>query len=121
MGWSRIPDHQTAKGLKNTLFSICARSEGRAVGFARVLGDSGYTAVIADVMVMPQYQGNGIGKNMINEIMNYIKGSMSPGDRVLVYLMANKNRESFYKQFGFVERPCEEYGAGMTQWLSAEG
>jgi len=37
--------------------------------------------------------------------------------KVFINLMAAKGRESFYKQFGFVERPNEEFGAGMTQWI----
>jgi len=36
---------------------------------------------------------------------------------VFVNLMAAKGQESFYKQFGFEERPNEKDGAGMAQWV----
>jgi len=32
--------------------------------------------------------------------------------------MSAKGRETFYKQFGFEERPNEKLGVGMTQWIS---
>jgi hypothetical protein len=31
--------------------------------------------------------------------------------------MAAKNKETFYKQFGFEGRPNDKVGAGMTQWM----
>ena len=37
---------------------------------------------------------------------------------VFVNLMSAKGRESFYKQFVFIERPDDKFGAGMTQWIS---
>ncbi len=120
VGWQEIPARQTERGLKNSLFITCARDGEKAVGLLRVLGDGGYTAVIADVMVRPEYQGRGIGKQLVQNAIKYIKGSLEPGDKILVYLMAAKGRETFYKQFGFLERPNEDYGAGMTQWFFDE-
>ncbi len=117
VGWREIPAHQTERGLKNSLFITCARDGERPVGLLRVLGDGGYTAVIADVFVRPEYQGQGIGKQLVQNAVAYIKGSLEPGDKILVYLMAAKGRETFYKQFGFLERPNDNYGAGMTQWF----
>jgi hypothetical protein len=31
--------------------------------------------------------------------------------------MATKGREAFYKKFGFIERPNEQFGAGMIQFI----
>lgn len=49
--------------------------------------------------------------------MQYINDSIGSGERILVKLMAAKGKESFYKKFGFVERPNQYYGVGMTQWI----
>ncbi len=117
VGWREIPAHQTERGIRNSLHIVCARDAGKVVGLTRVVGDGGYTTVIADVMVRPEYQGRGIGKTMVSKALEWIKSSMEPGDKVLVYLMAAKGRESFYSQFGFLERPNGRYGAGMTQWF----
>jgi hypothetical protein len=42
---------------------------------------------------------------------------MTDGEQTLVMLMAAKNKEGFYEKFGFIKRPDETYGAGMSQWL----
>jgi ribosomal protein S18 acetylase RimI-like enzyme len=83
----------------------------------RVVSDGGYIAYIADVIVLPEYRRMGIGKTMIGMAMQYIRDSMCEGETVFVNLMAAKEKEPFYRQFGFEERPNEKHGSGMTQYL----
>ena len=87
------------------------------MGVARLVSDEGYVAIIADVIVLPEYQENGIGKTMMRKIMTFIKDGLSEGQFVFVNLMAAKDRESFYAQFGFEVRPNEKAGAGMIQYI----
>jgi len=84
---------------------------------ARLLSDGGYVQYIADVVVHPDYQGYGIGKTMINKIMEYINQGLEDGDKALICLMAAKEKEPFYKKFGLEERPNDDYGAGMSKWI----
>ena len=53
----------------------------------------------------------------MENIMEYLNNSLKDGQEIFVNLMSAKNRETFYKQFGFVERPNDKVGAGMTQWI----
>jgi GNAT superfamily N-acetyltransferase len=117
VGWPELPDRQAAASLNNSAFFVAARHEGKAIGMTRVVGDGGYIAYIADVIVMPEYQGQGIGKTMVDMAMQFISDSMSEGETVFVNLMAAKGKEPFYSKFGFAERPNETHGAGMTQYL----
>ena len=70
VGWRQIDRQRAEKGLDNSYYTIAAYDEERAVGFARVIGDGGYMYLIADVMVDPQYQGQGIGKAIWDILMN---------------------------------------------------
>lgn len=117
VGWSEIPPRQAQTGLNNTAFQVAAVDGGIPVGMARVIQDGGYVALISDVVVHPEYQGYGIGKAMLNRIMEHIHSGMEPGDRIMVNLLAAKGKETFYKKCGFAERPNEEQGAGMSQWI----
>ena len=45
---------------------------------------------------------------------------MKSGYRIMVSLKAAKGKESFYKKFGFIERPNEDFGPGMHQWIEGE-
>jgi GNAT superfamily N-acetyltransferase len=118
VGWDAISFRQAQTGLKNTTFQVAAKNEGKPVGMARLISDGGYVRYIADVVVLPAYQGYAIGKTMVGMIMDYIKSELEDGERVLVFLMAAKGKEPFYKQFGFGERPNDEYGAGMSQFIT---
>ena len=45
---------------------------------------------------------------------------MKPGYIVNLNLNSAKGKEPFYEKLGFVERPNEDAGAGMNQWLVLE-
>jgi ribosomal protein S18 acetylase RimI-like enzyme len=64
------------------------------VGFGRALSDGEYQAAIYDVAVHPEAQGNGIGKMIIQSILNRI-----PKCNVILY--ASPGKEGFYQKLGF--------------------
>jgi len=117
VGWKEINITQAQIGISNSLYLITAIHMNKTIGLVRVVGDGGYVAIIVDVIVLPNYQGKGIGKSLIQKIMEFINNDMLEGQSIFVNLMSAKGRESFYKQFGFTERPNEIMGCGMTQWI----
>ena len=117
VGWQAIENELAVNSIKNALFIVAAIYNSETIGMARVCGDGGYTVTIADVVVNPDFQNKGIGKKLMQEIMAYIKNSLKDEQEIFVNLMAAKNREYFYRQFGFEERPNDKLGAGMTQWI----
>lgn len=112
-GWLPINNEQADAGLKGSTHIIVACHEEKVVGTARLIWDKGYGALIKDVLVLPEYQKMGIGKTMINKILDYLKENMKPGWTISVDLMAASGKEEFYKQLGFRSRPREGDGAGM--------
>ena len=115
--WAELESNQALEGINNSAYLISAVVNNKTVGVTRVVSDGGYIALIVDVIVSPDFQGNGIGKTMMRKAMDYIKSTVSNGRIVLVNIMSAKGKESFYSQFGFEERPTEKLGAGMTQWI----
>lgn len=117
--WSAFPLEQAAEGIKNTFILICFRVDGKPVALGRAVSDRGYVVYIADVIVIPEYQGNGLGRKIMESLMEQIKASMKPGYRIMISLMAAQGKEKFYNKFGFVDRPNEAFGCGMHQWIEA--
>lgn len=117
VGWSEVEPSQVQRGLDNTAYLTVAVENGRPVGMARVVSDGGFYALIVDVIVLPSHQGNGIGKKMMQIVMDSIQAGIDEGQSVYVNLMASKDKESFYESFGFVRRPNDIGGCGMTQLL----
>ena len=119
VGWRVIEERQARAGLQNARYLITARIDGETVGMVRVIGDGGYLFYIADVIVLPPFQGRGVGRAMMNRAMSLIRNSLEEGQCAFVNLMANQDKENFYRHFGFEIRPDSqrELGAGMTQWI----
>lgn len=116
-GWKVIHSDLAQKGLDNTAYIIAACDNDLPVGMARVITDYGYTVIITDVVVLPEYQRKGIGREIMARIMAYIDQSIAPDQAKLINLMSAKGKEGFYKKFGFQERPNDTLGCGMTQWI----
>ena len=116
VGWSVFPLEQAEAGLQNS-HVICFRDKEKAVALGRVIWDHGYSVLISDVIVAPEYQGQGLGRKLMEAIMSYLRSLLKPGYRIMISLMAAENKQGFYKKFGFIERPSELFGPGMHQWI----
>jgi predicted N-acetyltransferase YhbS len=117
VGWNLIDENAMVKGVRASTYSVLAKSEGKTVGMGRIVGDGGIIFLLADVIVIPEFQGKGIGKEIMNRIMNWIKTNGAKGS--LIWLFAAEGREGFYEKFGFEKRPADGKGAGM-QWVWRE-
>jgi GNAT superfamily N-acetyltransferase len=117
VGWGEIELEQATIGIKNTAFLICARHEGNAVGMARVITDYGYVVYVADMIVLPEYQGKGIGGEIMSRVMSYINENTLQGQSKYIGLHASKGKEAFYEKFGLTQRPTDNLGCGMTMWF----
>lgn len=115
VGWKEPSKRQLEKALKNSL-TVKYVLEGKTIAMARAITDSGYMTLLADVVVIPEYQGKGIGKLMINNLLDRIKASLEPNEEALIELLAAPNKTTFYEKFGFkVKKEVAE--SGMYTWL----
>ena len=116
----RLSERIARNALNNAFHITTVRDDGRAVGMIRVLSDGSYANFITDVIVIPEYQRRGIGKELMRRTVEYMKSTMEPGETIILYLMSAIGKEEFYKQFGFKARPNDVWGAGMSQWITKE-
>ena len=118
VGWYELSERQLAAAKNNSVFAITALEEEKEVGSARVVGDGGYQFFISDVIVRPEYQGMGIGREMLNRLMNCALSVADDGETIMINLMSAKDKEGFYEKLGFMRRPNDERGCGMTLFLT---
>lgn len=114
VGWKNFSPTQTKRALDKSAYDIIAKDDEQVIGMARSIGDGLYY-FIADVIVIPEWQGRGIGTKMIQLLMTHIREEMPEGSRVSVQLIAEKGKEEFYRNLGFKELPNEYCGAGMRK------
>ena len=112
VGWATFPLEAASRSLELTPFCVCAFAGEELVGMGRVLGDQVITFYVGNVMVKPACQGFGIGSQIMQRIMDYLKQNAVPG--AIASLLAIKDKEDFYAQYGFERRPDESHGSGMS-------
>ena len=78
----------------NSTIVISAWDEDVLVGCVRVLSDLMFRSVIYDLAVLPEYQGNGIGKELVKKCREQY-----PNSEWLVG--TTSERISFYEKIGF--------------------
>ena len=119
IGWKERPHEQIVIGLSGSI-SFVAEHNGVPVGITRIVTDGSYFALIVDVIVHPDYQGKGIGKTLMQKAVDYLKNQLPSGWRINISLMSKKGKEGFYESFGFVSRPNENFGSGMSLFFEKE-
>ncbi|MCI8647535.1 MAG: GNAT family N-acetyltransferase [Firmicutes bacterium] len=118
VGWKGLDLAQAERGLKNSAYLTAAWDDDTPVGMARVISDGGYMTLIVDVMVLPAYQGRGIGRQLLTNINEWLDSLGREGLCIMVNLMATTGNEGFYEKFGFEVRPNDRMGAGMVRWIN---
>ena len=108
VGWICQDIKATEIGLINSLFSVCMIYRDEVIGHGRVVGDGGIYFDIKDVIVLPKFQGKGIGKQIMNAIMNYLEKNAH--SNAFIGLMAAKGVTGFYEKFDFEKRPNDSPG-----------
>lgn len=114
VGWGKRDDEVVKEALKNTLSAICVYDNEEIIGSARIIGDKTIFLYICDVMVIPKYQGQKIGTEIMNRIVDIINEYKKINANIRVYLGASKGKESFYRKFGFETRKELGLGEGMA-------
>ena len=100
--WGPAPTVEQVKlAMENTLFRVSVFDNDQIVAMARVIGDKGMCYYIKDVVVKPEYQGHGIGRILINEVLRFIDENGVSGTDIAVELCAMPDKIPFYEKFGF--------------------
>lgn len=110
VGWSAVDNSVLTISFENTLYGVSLEADGQIIGFGRIIGDGLYF-YIQDVIVHPKHQGQGLGKILMQNLMDYLKANCPLNS--FIGLMAAKGKDLFYEKFGFIPRPNEQYGPGM--------
>jgi GNAT superfamily N-acetyltransferase len=94
--------------LPNTLFAVVVEHQSRAVGMGRVVGDGGTVFQVADIAVLPEHQGRGLGKQILDTIDAWLRRTARTG--AFVNLFADRGVAPLYARYGFQARHPDEPG-----------
>lgn len=106
--WDGAPSlEQTKLAMQNTVFRVSVYDGEKVIAMARIIGDMGLCYYIKDVVVHPEYQGKGIGRTLINELLKFVNDNGVKGSQVFVELAAVPDKMPFYEKFGFTTNEAQ--------------
>jgi ribosomal protein S18 acetylase RimI-like enzyme len=76
---------------------IVEKNSGKAIGMGRILSDGVSDAYIQDLVVLPEYRSQGIGKRLVEFLLNHC---LSKGIK-WIGLIAEPGQDSFYSSMNF--------------------
>lgn len=81
--------------FSNSMFKCFVYDSGRLVAAGRALADGRDCSYICDVAVHPDYQGRGIGKEVVSQLVHFSK------EHKKIILYTAHGKEQFYRKLGF--------------------
>ncbi|WP_008317769.1 GNAT family N-acetyltransferase [Leptolyngbya sp. PCC 6406] len=105
VGWARRPIRKVRKAIQHSFLVVSMweqrGSRKRLIGFSRATSDHAFNATIWDVVVHPDYQGKGLGKTLMKQLIKKLRSE----DISNVTLFADPHVVDFYRTLGFMPDP----------------
>ena len=100
---------QLYTAICNSWYSVSIYHEKHLIGYGRIISDGIYQTFICDVMVHPEYQQRGIGKQLMESLL---KKCDEEGIK-WIQLFCAKGKQNFYEKLGFVSRDADAPGMSL--------
>ncbi|CAG9613130.1 hypothetical protein BACCIP111899_02325 [Bacillus rhizoplanae] len=107
LGWNslKLTVNDLEQMCNQSWYAIYTFDEQKLVGTGRIISDGVITGIICGVGVLPSYQSKGIGKEMLNRMIEHCEQN-----RVIPQLLCAESLESYYEFFEF-----KKFSVGMTR------
>ncbi|WGT41516.1 GNAT family N-acetyltransferase [Lysinibacillus sp. 1 U-2021] len=95
VGWMKHDEQIIKQVFDASTHQVFAVVDGKIVGFARALSDGVFNAAIYDVIVHQAYQGTGIARLLLEDMIAQLR------EVSCIQLIATTGNEPFYAKMGF--------------------
>ena len=101
VGWNRMEDEYN-NPLMTSYYHIAVYEDGKLVGYIDSVSNGVTDAYIQDLMVHPDYQGKGVGTELMNQMITYLKENRI----YIISVVFEESLKPFYDRFGFSSMLC---------------
>ena len=115
VGWNTYSKNQIRKAIDNSMYIVRVLDGNKLIGFGRVVGDYSIVCMLTDICVKPEYQKNGIGLIIVNELKKLIEENVKIGEKMQVEFTPTAGNEAFYQKAAFKYKP--DVITGMYLWI----
>lgn len=94
--WGRM-EAEYSNPLLTSYYHIAVYDEDRLIGYVDCVSNGVTDAYIQDLMVHPDYQGKGLGTDLMNRMIAYLKERHI----YIISVVFDEELKPFYEKFGF--------------------
>jgi len=93
--WKKRTPEEIEAAFRMSTTTLVVFDKEKIIAFGRVVGDGRYYAMLADIVVDPDYQKQGLGKYLVTTLNNQLENYH------FVNLSAAPGADAFYKSMGW--------------------
>lgn len=101
VGWTNYSHNPSMleQAFAHSLFVLAARDQGKLIGLLRAVGDGASILFIQDIIVLPDYQRQGIGRRLMQETLEHFSHVYQ------IHLLTDQTEKTaaFYQSVGFAD------------------
>ena len=101
VGWNRM-ESEYSNPLMTSYYHIAVYEDDKLVGYIDSVSNGVTDAYIQDLMVHPDYQGKGLGTELMNQMIAYLKENRI----YIISVVFEESLKPFYDRFGFSSMLC---------------
>lgn len=103
-GWNstyKLSSKDLYTAIENSWYHLSVYDGKKLIGFGRIICDGVVHALILDMIIHPDYQGNGVGNEVLDRL---VKKCLDHKIRD-IQLFSATDKKGFYEKYGFISRP----------------
>lgn len=101
VGWNRM-ESEYKNPLLTSYYHIAVYEKEALIGYIDCVSNGVTDAYIQDLMVRPDYQGRGIGTDLMEKMIDYLKNKHI----YMISVVFDESLKALYKKFGFYNMLC---------------
>ncbi len=101
VGWNRM-EREYKNPLMTSYYHISVYEDDKLIGYIDSVSNGVTDAYIQDLMVCPDYQGKGIGTDLMDKMIEYLKEKRI----YMISVVYEECLKPFYERFGFYNMLC---------------
>lgn len=101
VGWNRM-ERAYRNPILASYYHISVYTSEKLIGYIDCVSNGVTDAYIQDLMVHPDYQGKGLGTELMNQMIAYLKGK----NIFMISVVYEESLKPFYAKFGFCQMLC---------------
>lgn len=100
-GLVEVPVEHARRALQNGLINVSVIYQGELIGMGRMVGDGAMYWYLQEIIVLPNYQKQGIGTIIVKHLIDYAVSNSQTGTFTTIGGVSAKGKEPFYEKLGF--------------------